>query len=54
MVDEIGVLKPGARADLLVIDGNPVANLDLLQQGGRFMDIIMKDGTFIKHNTTLP
>jgi imidazolonepropionase-like amidohydrolase len=53
MVGEIGVLKPGARADLLVIDGNPVANLDLLQQGGRFMDIIMKDGTLIKHNLAI-
>jgi imidazolonepropionase-like amidohydrolase len=47
MVGEIGVIAPGARADLLVIDGDPVADLNLLQGQGRHMSIIMKDGAFV-------
>ena len=31
----------------LVIDGNPTADLNLLQDQGRHMDIIMKDGRFV-------
>jgi imidazolonepropionase-like amidohydrolase len=47
MVGEIGVIAPGARADLLVINGDPMADLGLLQEQGRHMDIIMKDGRFV-------
>jgi imidazolonepropionase-like amidohydrolase len=47
MVGEIGVVAPGARADVLVIDGDPTTDLGLLQAQGRHMDIIMKDGRFV-------
>jgi imidazolonepropionase-like amidohydrolase len=47
----LGCLKPGAFADLLVIDGNPLRNLDLLAGQGRHMAAIMKDGRF--HKVTL-
>jgi len=47
MPGEIGVIAPGARADLLVVDGDPLADLNRLQEQGRYMDVIMKDGAFI-------
>jgi imidazolonepropionase-like amidohydrolase len=47
----LGCLKPGAFADLLVIDGNPLQNLDLLTGQGKHMAAIMKDGQF--HKVTL-
>lgn len=47
MVGEIGEIVPGARADLLAIAGNPLEDLNLLQEQGRYMDMIMKDGAFI-------
>ncbi len=44
MTGELGVVAPGARADLLVVDGDPLADLGLLQDQGRHMMLIMKDG----------
>jgi len=49
MSGEIGVVAEGARADLLVIDGDPTENLALLQNQGEFMKVIMKDGRFFKN-----
>lgn len=49
MSDQIGVIKPGYLADLLVIEGNPLADLNLLQEQGRFMSVIMQGGKFIKN-----
>jgi imidazolonepropionase-like amidohydrolase len=46
MSGEIGVVAEGARADLLVIDGDPTENLQLLQHEGRSIKAIMKDGKF--------
>src|SRR5256714_10679536 len=48
-VDKIGCLKPGAFADLLVIDGNPLANLGVLQEQGKYLAVIMKGGRFHKN-----
>jgi len=47
--EEIGVIKPGYKADLLVIEGNPLEDLNLLQEQGRFMSIIMQGGKFAKN-----
>jgi imidazolonepropionase-like amidohydrolase len=44
---ELGVIAPGARADLLVVDGNPLENLSLLAGDGKHFAAIMKDGSFI-------
>ena len=44
MVGEIGVVAPGARADLLVVDGNPLEDLGLFQPDGRHLSLVMKDG----------
>ncbi len=48
---EIGEIKVGALADLLVIDGNPLKDLNLLQDEGAHISAIMKNGKFFKHPT---
>jgi imidazolonepropionase-like amidohydrolase len=48
MEDKLGCLKPGAFADLLVVDGNPLDDLKLLQEQGRHLQVIMKGGRFHK------
>jgi imidazolonepropionase-like amidohydrolase len=47
MTGRIGVIAPGAYADLLVVDGDPLKDLGLLQEQGRYMSVIMKEGRFI-------
>ena len=49
MSGEIGVVAEGARADLLVVDGDPTENLQLLVGQGRHLKAIMKDGRFYKN-----
>ena len=49
MEGKIGCLVPGAFADLLVIDGNPLKNLKLFQDEGRHLSAIMKGGRFHKN-----
>jgi imidazolonepropionase-like amidohydrolase len=46
---ELGELKPGALADLLVVDGDPLADLGLFQDEGRHLAAIMKGGRFYKN-----
>jgi imidazolonepropionase-like amidohydrolase len=46
---ELGELKPGAFADLLVVDGDPLADLNLFQDEGRRLSAIMKGGRFYKN-----
>ena len=48
-VDKLGCLKPGAFADLLVVDGNPLENLGVLQEQGKHLAVIMKGGRFHKN-----
>ncbi|MCE7029808.1 metal-dependent hydrolase family protein [Jiella avicenniae] len=45
---ELGCLREGALADLIVVDGNPLQNLELLAGQGRHLKAIMKDGVFHK------
>lgn len=49
MEDKLGTLKAGAFADILLVNGDPLKNLGLLQNQGRDLSIIMKDGRFHKH-----
>lgn len=49
MEGEIGVVAEGAAADLIVVDGDPLADLSLLTGQGRSMPAIMKAGRFFKH-----
>ncbi len=48
---KLGCLTPGAFADLLVIDGDPLKDLSLFGGQGQHMSVIMKDGAF--HKRTL-
>ena len=49
MAGEIGVIAPGAYADILVVDGNPLDDLGLFQDEGAHMSAIMKEGRFYKN-----
>jgi len=49
MEGKIGCLKPGAFADLLIVDGNPLKNLKLFQEQGKHLSVIMKAGRFHKN-----
>lgn len=46
--DRLGVIKPGALADLIAVRGDPLADLTLLQQQGRHLDMIVKAGDLHK------
>ena len=46
---KLGCLKPGAFADILVIDGNPLKKLELFQEQGKHLSMIMKAGKFHKN-----
>lgn len=48
MKDKLGVIKPDAFADLLVVDGNPLKDINLLAANGRYLTHIMVDGHFVK------
>ncbi len=45
---ELGVIAPDARADLIVIDGDPLGDIALLDGQGEHLTHIMKDGVFYK------
>jgi imidazolonepropionase-like amidohydrolase len=44
---ELGVVAPGARADLLVIDGNPLDDIGVLVGQGDHLVAIMKGGRWV-------
>lgn len=46
---KLGVVQAGAMADLLVVDGNPLENLQLIAQPEQSLRVIMKDGKVCKH-----
>jgi imidazolonepropionase-like amidohydrolase len=46
--DKIGVIEAGAYADLLLVDGDPIADIKLLADPEKNLKIIMKDGRFYK------
>ncbi len=47
---ELGVVAQGALADLLLVDGDPIANLGLIADPGKNFVMIMKDGTLYKNS----
>ena len=46
---ELGVVAPGALADLLVVDGDPLADFGLLAHQGAHLAAILKGGRFVKN-----
>ena len=47
MGHELGIIREGYLADLLLVDGDPLADVRILQDRGRLL-AIMKDGKFHK------
>jgi imidazolonepropionase-like amidohydrolase len=48
---KLGVIEAGALADMLLVDGDPIANLDLIGDPARNFKVIMKGG--VVHKNTL-
>jgi len=44
----IGVVQEGALADLLLVDGDPVADISLITRPEQSFKVIMKDGVIYK------
>jgi imidazolonepropionase-like amidohydrolase len=51
MKDQLGVIQPGALADLILLDGNPLNDIQLLAANGRYLTHIMADGSWVKRPT---
>ena len=49
LADEVGTVEPGKRADLVVVDGNPLDDLSLLSEQQRLL-VVMKDGHDYKNS----
>lgn len=47
---KLGVVEEGALADLLLVEGNPLENLDLVADPANNFKIIMKDGVVYKNS----
>jgi imidazolonepropionase-like amidohydrolase len=45
---ELGVAAPGARADLIAVDGDPLADISLLDGQGEHLTHIVKNDVFHK------
>jgi imidazolonepropionase-like amidohydrolase len=45
---ELGVVKEGALADLILVDGDPIADFKLVADPDKFFVVIMKDGRLYK------
>ena len=49
MPGKLGEVKPGAFADILLVDGDPIKKLELLTGQGENLPVIMKAGRFHKN-----
>jgi imidazolonepropionase-like amidohydrolase len=50
MEPKLGNIQPGSYADILVVDGDPLKDINVLAQGGRALSVIMKGGQFHKRS----
>lgn len=48
---KLGVVEQGALADLLLVDGDPIANIKLIDDPEKNFKVIMKDGKIYKNQT---
>ena len=46
--DKLGIIREGALADILLVNGDPLANIDILAQNGKTIDAIIQGGEFHK------
>jgi imidazolonepropionase-like amidohydrolase len=49
MSGQLGTVAAGAVADLLVVDGDPTGDIGRLQNNGRHLAAILKEGRFVKN-----
>ena len=49
---KLGVVEQGALADLLLVDGDPLDNINLIADPANGLKIIMKDGVIYKNALT--
>ncbi len=49
MQGQIGCIAPGAQADLLLVDGDPLRDIGLLAADGRNLRAIVRGGELVKH-----
>jgi imidazolonepropionase-like amidohydrolase len=49
---QLGVVDEGALADLLLVDGDPIANIKLLEEPGKNLVVVMKDGKIYKNTSS--
>jgi len=47
---KLGCITPGAFADILVVDGDPLKDIELLVENGRRLKVIMRDGELIRND----
>jgi imidazolonepropionase-like amidohydrolase len=45
----LGCIAPGALADILVVDGGPLKNIELLAAGGEYLRVIMRAGELVRN-----
>jgi imidazolonepropionase-like amidohydrolase len=51
---KLGVVEEGALADLLLVDGDPVADITLIADPEKHFVVIMKDGRIVKNTIGAP
>lgn len=44
------MIREGAYADLLIVDGDPLADVRVLEDAAKNIRLIMKDGRIYKHS----
>jgi imidazolonepropionase-like amidohydrolase len=47
---KLGVIEPGALADLLLVEGDPTQNLEILKDSAKNLSVIVKDGKIVKNS----
>jgi len=49
MEGRLGCVRPGAHADLIVVDGDPLQDISLLAKGGEKLSVIVRAGEVVKN-----
>jgi imidazolonepropionase-like amidohydrolase len=44
----LGRIAPCAAADIIIVDGDPLADIEVLAQQGRHVDLVMRGGDIVK------
>lgn len=53
MAEQIGSIEPGKEADIIVVDGNPLDDLRLFENGHEHVVLVMKEGIICKDTLKL-